>query len=63
MKYLTRDGSKSYHLMNGGNTYCKMWQAGGMNKRKTTWRFSDDKPEKHLCTMCQNVINKYNKTY
>jgi len=58
MEYLTRDGSKVYHLMRGNNTYCKGWQRGGMNQTKKTWHVVNDRPDKQLCTMCNNVRNK-----
>lgn len=58
MEYLTRDGSKVYHLMDENNSYCKGWQRGGMNQNKRTWHVVTDKPEKQLCTMCGNVWRK-----
>lgn len=53
--YLTRDGSKVYHLWDGNNTYCTGWNKGGMNKKKNTWRFVNEKPNKNVCLMCSNA--------
>lgn len=59
MEYLSRDGSKSYHLYVNENTMCKMWKAGGMNTKRKIWRFYSKTPEgKQLCTMCNNNYKK-----
>jgi hypothetical protein len=58
MEFLTRQKSKSYHVMVGENTACKMWNAGGMNKNKKTWELTQIKPDKTLCTMCSNNLSK-----
>lgn len=55
-EYLTRKGSKSYHIWDGSNTACKMWLAGGMNRRKKTWEVVTDIGTKQICTMCANVV-------
>lgn len=55
-EYLTRKGSKSYHIWDGSNTACKMWLAGGMNRRKKTWEVVTNIGTKEICTMCANVI-------
>jgi|GEM_PF-3765040 len=42
MEFLTRQKSKSYHVMVGENTACKMWNTGRMNKNKKTWELDSD---------------------
>lgn len=59
MEYLSRDGSKSYHLFSGTNTACRMWAAGGMNTKRKGWRIYGQPVEgKQLCTMCNNNWRK-----
>jgi hypothetical protein len=55
MEYLSRDGSKSYHLFKGVDTACKMWSSGGMNTGRKGWKlYSKPIAYKQLCTMCEN---------
>ena len=55
MDYLSRDGSKSFHLFISGNTACKMWKSGGINTQRKSWKLYSSIPkDKQICTMCNN---------
>lgn len=59
MDYLSRDGSRSYHLFFNENTACKMWKAGGMNRQRRGWKlYENPVQQKQLCTMCENNMRK-----
>jgi hypothetical protein len=55
MEYLTRAGSKTYHLFLNLDTVCKLWSTGGINQNKKNWQIFKEKPlYKNICTMCSN---------
>jgi hypothetical protein len=58
MKYLVNKSKKSgrAHLWDEGDTYCKMYSTGGLRKKR--YEVVDDKEDKEVCLMCQNVWNE-----
>ena len=46
------------HIWDSGDTYCKMYSTGGMNKKKMTVLVNPN--GKYLCMMCVNVWNQFN---
>lgn len=58
MQYLLNASKEksSAHLFTDGDTLCKMFSTGGMNKRKHQL-FSSDMG-KEICTMCSSVLRK-----
>jgi hypothetical protein len=55
MKYLVNKNKESgrAHLWDDGDTYCKMYSTGGLRKKR--YEVVDDKEDKEVCLMCQNV--------
>ena len=55
MKYLVNKKKESgkAHLWDDGDTYCKMYSTGGLRKKR--YEVVDDKEDKEVCLMCQNV--------
>ena len=61
MKYLVnlnKESSKA-HLWDDGDTYCKMYSTGGMRKKK--YQVLENKNNREVCLMCQNVWNEIHK--
>ena len=58
MKYLInlRKESSKAHLWDDGDTYCKMYSTGGMRKKR--YQVLEDKKDRDVCVMCQNVWNE-----
>jgi hypothetical protein len=58
MKYLVNKNKESgrAHLWDEGDTYCKMYSTGGLRKKR--YEVVDDKEDKEVCLMCQNVWNE-----
>ena len=58
MKYLVNKSKENgrAHLWDEGDTYCKMYSTGGLRKKR--YEVVDDKEDKEVCLMCQNVWNE-----
>ena len=58
MEYLIRHNKQNKpngkaHILAGADTLCRMWGAGGMNKRRN-WKVSSTTKGQNVCTMCVN---------
>jgi hypothetical protein len=57
MKYLINLNKPTgkAHLWDDGDSYCKMYLTGGMNRKK--YRVYPDLQNREICLMCRNVWN------
>ena len=51
-KFAVHIGAGVFHVWKDGDTLCRMWSTGGLNR--DNYRFTDDAPAKKMCMMCSN---------
>ena len=64
MEFLTRPFSEkcAAHILDRGlngeiDSYCRMYSTGGLRKKK--YQIVQDRGDKRICMMCQNVYKNY----
>ena len=45
------------HLWDDGDTYCRQYSTGGLRKKR--YKIHDERGDRRVCKMCNDVFEKY----